>query len=126
MLDIEESNLQVNDLFATGLSLRSARNVARKALKGNDTINGTYGDDYLCGYKGNDIIYGGEGFDFLQGGRGKDTFVYKSVEDAPNQTSRFEREVISGFKSGKDKIDLSAIEIPDKWQNEELIFLRSP
>ena len=52
LLDIEKSNFVVDDLFASGLSLRSARNVARKALKGNDIINGTYGDDYLRGYKG--------------------------------------------------------------------------
>ena len=86
LLDIEQSNFEVNDLFATGLSLRSAKNVARKALKGDDIINGTYGDDYLRGYKGDDVIYGGEGFDILRGGRGKDTYVYTSVDEAPGGT----------------------------------------
>ena len=72
------------------------------------------------------MICGGEGFDVLQGGRGNDTFIYKSIDDAPynynNDRSITKGEEIRSFQSGKDEIDLSAIEIPDKWKNEEWNF----
>lgn len=52
-------------------------------LAGNDQLFGDYGNDTLEGGNGNDILFGGDDIDVLQGGNGKDTFLFKSVDDAP-------------------------------------------
>ncbi|WP_313436650.1 Ig-like domain-containing protein [Novosphingobium sp.] len=40
---------------------------------GNDTLNGTAGNDRLYGHAGTDVLNGGNGNDFLRGGAGADT-----------------------------------------------------
>lgn len=40
---------------------------------GNDTINGTNGNDVICGLAGDDTINGGNGNDVIYGGAGNDT-----------------------------------------------------
>lgn len=52
-------------------------------LAGNDQLFGGYGNDTLEGGNGNDVLIGGDDIDVLQGGIGKDTFLFKSVDDAP-------------------------------------------
>jgi uncharacterized surface protein with fasciclin (FAS1) repeats len=66
---------------------------------GNDTLKGEAGSDFIRGGRGNDLIDGGKDNDYLFGGRGADTFVF--AEDDGH-------DLIVGFRSGKDKIDLSA------------------
>lgn len=75
---------------------------------GNDRIGGGDGDDRLLGNDGNDLIYGDggsdrifgdKGNDTLSGGAGNDVFVFRSGDG---------NDVISDFKNGDNKIDLSA------------------
>ncbi|HSI44993.1 MAG TPA: retention module-containing protein [Methylophilus sp.] len=41
--------------------------------EGNNTVNGTSGNDIIYGYAGNDTLNGGDGNDILRGGAGNDT-----------------------------------------------------
>ncbi len=41
--------------------------------EGNNTVNGTSGNDIIYGYGGDDVLNGGAGNDILRGGAGKDT-----------------------------------------------------
>lgn len=81
---------------------------------GNDTIKGNNGDDVIYGGSGrddidgsneNDTIIGGFGPDQLTGGNGNDVFAYLSVADS--RAGRFD--TITDFRSGTDRIDLTAI-----------------
>ena len=75
---------------------------------GNDTLLGNEGNDDLQGDNGNDDIRGGLGQDTLQGGGNNDRFVYVSVEESGAAFSQ--RDIITDFTSGNDKIDLNAID----------------
>ena len=66
---------------------------------GDDNLYGEAGDDTLYGGTNNDKLYGGPGNDVLDGGPGADTFVF-----APGNGD----DSIMDFRSGTDKIDLSA------------------
>jgi VCBS repeat-containing protein len=77
-----------------------------KGNDGDDTIYGGSGSDTINGNNGCDTIIGGYGADNLTGGHGNDRFVYLSVADS--NAARFD--VISDFRSGSDRIDLTAFE----------------
>ena len=72
---------------------------------GADTLNGGAGSDSLTGAAGADRLIGGAGDDYLLGGTGSDVFVY----DARG----FGFDQIGDFTRGEDKIDFSALGIPD-------------
>lgn len=76
-------------------------------LGGNDRLIGGLGDDTLNGGDGDDVLIGGSGRDTLTGGAGKDIFRFESTLDSPNSLMR---DVITDFRSGEDKIDVSAID----------------
>ena len=73
---------------------------------GNDVIFGSAGANTLWGGLGNDTIHGGTGRDVMNGGPGADVFVFAS---AAHIGIGLGRDVISGFTSGADRIDLSAL-----------------
>ncbi|MHA6731517.1 M10 family metallopeptidase C-terminal domain-containing protein [Devosia sp. A369] len=75
---------------------------------GNDTIDGRGGNDTLSGGNGDDIVIGGTGRDTLTGGAGNDVFQFKAVNEMGTRAGY--RDVITDFKQGADKIDLSAID----------------
>lgn len=50
-------------------------------LGGNDTLNGSTGDDVLYGYGGNDYIDGNSGADRMYGGAGNDIYVVENAGD---------------------------------------------
>ena len=75
---------------------------------GNDTLNGDDGDDTLNGGNGNDILVGGTGRDTMTGGAGADVFVLRTT--AESGAGNTQRDSITDFQSGLDKIDLSAID----------------
>ncbi|MCP3402320.1 VCBS domain-containing protein [Bradyrhizobium sp. CCGB20] len=90
----------VNDTIFGG-----SGNDAIKGNNGDDVIYGGSGRDNIDGCNGCDTIIGGLGSDRLTGGNGDDNFVYLSTADS--RADRFD--TITDFKSGADKIDLTAI-----------------
>lgn len=99
---------------------------------GDDTFYGDNGADYLQGDAGNDMLFGGNasdilfggtsadtmeggdgrdffrgdlGADVLTGGAGADVFIYRFYSDSKTNTSQ--RDTITDFEVGVDKIDLS-------------------
>lgn len=80
--------------------------------KGNDVITGGQGNDTLNGGQGNDKITGGAGADILSGGQGSDHFIFTShTESRPGKNNR---DTITDFEKGVDKIDLSGIDASSK------------
>jgi Ca2+-binding RTX toxin-like protein len=75
---------------------------------GNDTIDGKAGNDIIDGGSGNDVITGNTGKDILTGGTGNDRFKMWSA--AESKTTAATRDLITDFKHGSDKIDVSAID----------------
>lgn len=74
---------------------------------GADTLLGGAGNDALRGDGGNDILNGGAGADRMTGGAGGDRFVFSAMEDFGTLALG---DVITDFRSGQDKLDLSAID----------------
>lgn len=68
---------------------------------GNDVGVGGDGTDVIRGGRGEDRLVGGTGDDFLVGGRDADVFVFNTGDG---------NDVILGFQTGIDKIDLSGTE----------------
>ena len=66
---------------------------------GTDFLFGELGQDHLKGGVGNDFIEGGQGDDDLRGGAGEDVFYFDQLSDD---------DVLHGFTSGTDLIDVSA------------------
>ncbi|HEY0505961.1 MAG TPA: M10 family metallopeptidase C-terminal domain-containing protein, partial [Lysobacter sp.] len=73
----------------------------------NEAIQGTAGNDTINGGAGNDILTGGLGKDTLTGGDGNDVYDFNLVAESPAGANR---DVVNGFVSGADKIDLSGID----------------
>lgn len=97
-----------NDVISTGkgddVALGGDGNDRIFGRKGDDTLKGGEGDDHIYGGRGNDIISGGAGHDRMSGGKGHDTFDFDKGDG---------RDVIYGFKSGQDKVDLSDFDFDD-------------
>lgn len=83
-----------------------------------DMLDGGAGNDLLIGGGNEDILLGGDGDDTLIGGRGqddmkagyggRDLFVFLSIYDSSTASGRIDR--IHDFDSGRDVVDLSAID----------------
>lgn len=83
-----------------------------------NTLNGNDGDDTINGGAGDDKIGGGRnagdgGFgDIMTGGLGNDTFVFNaglSEANVVGDSTADERDVITDFIRGQDKIDISSM-----------------
>ncbi|WP_439543499.1 beta strand repeat-containing protein [Hyphomicrobium sp.] len=99
-------------------------------LNGTNTgeiINGLAGNDIINGNGGNDRIIGGAGIDILTGGAGSDTFIFATLTDSGAGYSGYvnnggfsplsgngQRDIITDFTPGTDKIDVSAIDANTK------------
>lgn len=81
---------------------------------GADVLDGGHGTDRLSGGSGNDQLAGGTGGDVLDGGAGADFFVFTHSSDSifvrRSDGYKVLPDVIEGFVSGEDRIDLSAID----------------
>ena len=72
---------------------------------GTDLLVGGIHVDRFEGGDGNDRLIGGGGADVLIGGAGADVFAYRSASDSVAAAA----DLIEGFETGIDKIDLSAL-----------------
>lgn len=79
-----------------------------QGLGGNDRLFGGWGNDTIEGGDGDDLIVGGWGTDRLSGGAGGDTFRFESLLDTGTLSSL--RDVVTDFRAGEDRIDVSAID----------------
>lgn len=68
---------------------------------------GGAGNDVLLGGTGDDTLVGGAGTDSLRGDAGNDVFRFTAWTDLGLGNAR---DVITGFVSGQDKIDLGLID----------------
>ena len=75
---------------------------------GNDSITGDGSANRLSGGAGNDTLSGGAGADTLTGGSGADVFDFNATNQSGVGTAN--RDVITDFVSGIDKLDFSAID----------------
>ncbi|PLX36195.1 MAG: hypothetical protein C0606_15935 [Hyphomicrobiales bacterium] len=74
---------------------------------GRDSLVGGFGNDKLVGGKHNDTLVGGGNQDTLTGNAGNDIFDFNSLRDSRPHPSK--RDLITDFKPGTDKIDISDI-----------------
>ncbi len=72
---------------------------------GDDVLSGDQGNDALYGGTGNDRLTGGAGRDLLHGGAGADQFIFAAASDSG---TAWQRDVIRDFRTGTDRIDLTA------------------
>jgi VCBS repeat-containing protein len=95
-------DLKTSDLIVSG----AVHGYTLYAGNGVETLTGTAGADVLVGGSGTTTLNGGGGADILYGGSGTDTFQYTAI----SQSNFAAYDVIFGFNSGQDKIDISAID----------------
>ncbi|MFW2230895.1 choice-of-anchor Q domain-containing protein [Rhizobium sp. CRRU65] len=74
---------------------------------GSNVLDGGAGADKLNGGAGTDVIIGGAGKDIMTGGVSADTFVFKAPTEIGSGSNR---DVITDFQHGVDKMDFSAID----------------
>ena len=68
----------------------------------NDTLRGKAGTGHLSGYDGDDVLEGRGGDESLYGGKGSDRFVFGGAHGT---------DVVWDFEDGKDRIDVSALNV---------------
>ncbi|MBW8859822.1 MAG: M10 family metallopeptidase C-terminal domain-containing protein, partial [Caulobacter sp.] len=95
-------DIKTSDLIVSG----AVHGYTLYAGSGVETLTGTAGADVLVGGSGTTTLNGGGGADILYGGSGTDTFQYTAI----SQSNFAGYDVIFGFNSGQDKIDISAID----------------
>ena len=68
----------------------------------NDTLRGKAGKGHLRGYDGDDVLEGRGGDEYLSGGKGSDRFVFGGAHGT---------DLVWDFEDGKDRIDVSALNL---------------
>ncbi len=100
------ADMYIGTRFADTLSGLGGNDVLNGA-GGNDTLNGGLGNDRLLGSTGADRMLGGAGKDVLIGGAGNDVLIGGTGADRFVFAAGGQRDVITDFTDGVDKIDLS-------------------
>jgi len=108
---IDTARVYITDYaFAANVENATAMTSAATQLKGNAAAN------ILIGNAGADTLIGAGGNDILTGGAGKDTFMFFDLKGGAD--------VITDFRSGEDKIDLSAV--VDAYSNGTISHVATP
>ena len=108
-VEVSLAILGAQDTKGTGIdSILSTENLEGSAF--DDTLSGDGKANEISGLNGGDRIFGDGGRDRLIGGSGKDVFLYSD----PSESRQGASDIISDFKSGVDKIDLSLIDANTK------------
>lgn len=76
---------------------------------GDDQLNAGSGDDYLKGGAGHDTLNAAAGHDTLEGGEGDDLLIGAAGNDRFVFGPGFGDDVVTGFQSGDDTLDYSAM-----------------
>ena len=74
----------------------------------DDLLRGDAGIDGLYGENGEDVLHGGANRDWMYGGADADTFLFRFVADSAAGAAI--RDIITGFETGLDLIDLRQID----------------
>jgi Ca2+-binding RTX toxin-like protein len=94
-------------------------NVDASMLIAGVSLTGSSAANQLIGGQGDDVINGGKGADEMAGLGGADRFVFASTTDSTTTAS----DIITGFASGQDHIDLSAIDAIKGGANDAFSFV---
>ncbi|RFB94562.1 RTX toxin [Rhizobium leguminosarum bv. trifolii] len=95
----------VNVNLATGVA-SGGYATGDKFISIENLIGSSY-NDVLTGNSGSNILQGGAGKDIMTGGASSDTFAFKSPAEMGSGSNR---DVITDFQKGVDKMDFSAID----------------
>ena len=101
----------VENLALRGNAYSGTGNALANTLVGNasrNLLDGGAGNDRIVAGNGNDVVRGGGGRDIMTGGSGRDIFDFNSVQETGY--GRSAPDVITDFRHGEDKIDLSGID----------------
>jgi Ca2+-binding RTX toxin-like protein len=102
----------IERLTLTGATnINATGNALGNIITGNtgaNILDGGIGNDSLDGGAGNDTLIGGNGRDSLIGGIGADTYAYSAIGESGLGAAA--RDVITGFISGTDKLNFSAMD----------------
>ncbi|RIX75831.1 hypothetical protein D3H34_24260 [Acidovorax cavernicola] len=102
-----DANLQFSLAVKDADGDATATQVLDVGIVGGTAFTGGADDEAIQGGAGNDTLTGGLGKDTLTGGGGNDVYDFNAVAESPAGANR---DVVSGFTSGADKIDLSGID----------------
>lgn len=115
VLTISAANFSSSEQFTFGADVVTGYTVNLTTGGGDDSLFTTRGNDVVSAGGGNDLIVGGPGADLLTGGAGVDSFRYLSVEDSRlSQVGGVQvdnRDTITDFTAGVDKIDLTQLNV---------------
>ncbi|WP_114952115.1 M10 family metallopeptidase C-terminal domain-containing protein [Sphingosinicella terrae] len=92
---------------------------------GNDVLNGGNHFDQLFGGAGNDTLNGGNHNDVLNGGAGDDVLTGGNHNDVFAFTDLGGTDVITDFRRGQDKIDLSGLDAVNGGSDDSFSWIGS-
>ena len=102
-----DANLQFSLAVQDADGDATATQVLDVGIVGGTVFTGGADNESIQGSAGNDTLTGGLGKDALTGGDGNDVYDFNAVAESPAGANK---DVVSGFTSGADTIDLSGID----------------